>query len=33
MSQNKYNFIRDLQLQENEDESESMLGPVLVPYE
>jgi general secretion pathway protein D len=33
MSMNKYNFIRDLQIQENADESESMLGPVLVPYE
>ena len=33
MSMNKYNFIRDLQIEENADESESMMGPVLVPYE
>ncbi len=31
MSMNKYNFMRDLQIEENEDES--ILGPVLVPYE
>jgi len=31
MSMNKYNFIRDLQIEENEDET--ILGPVLVPYE
>ncbi len=31
MSMNKYNFIRDLQIEENLDES--VLGPVLVPYE
>jgi len=30
MSQNKYNFIRDLQLENRE---EHPLGPVLVPYE
>ena len=31
MSMNKYNFIRDLQIEENK--GESVLGPVLVPYE
>ena len=31
LSVNKYNFMRDLQLQENE--GEDILGPVLVPYE
>ena len=31
LSVNKYNFMRDIQLQENE--GEDILGPVLVPYE
>ena len=31
LSINKYNFMRDIQLQENE--GEDILGPVLVPYE
>ena len=31
LSINKYNFMRDIQLQENE--GEDVLGPVLVPYE
>jgi general secretion pathway protein D len=31
LSINKYNFMRDIQLQENE--GDDILGPVLVPYE
>ena len=33
LSINKYNFMRDLQIMENEDEDVSIMGPVLVPYE
>jgi general secretion pathway protein D len=33
ISMNKYNLIRDLQIEENKDEDESIMGPVLVPYE
>ena len=33
LSINKYNFMRDLQILENEDEDVNIMGPVLVPYE